>query len=77
MLTQLPALTTPRLLLSALTATDIPQIITYAGDENISRYTLNIPHPYQEKDAVFWLNMASEGLADGSKYIFAVRDKAT
>lgn len=77
MLTRLPQLTTERLLLSAPTTDDLPQIILYAGDEKIARYTLNIPHPYQEKDATFWLNMASEGLADGSKYIFAVRDKAT
>jgi RimJ/RimL family protein N-acetyltransferase len=70
-------LTTERLRLSALTEADIPLIVRYANNNNVARYTANIPHPYGEKDAVFWLNMAAEGLKGKNHFIFALRDKET
>ncbi|WP_044102634.1 GNAT family N-acetyltransferase [Neolewinella persica] len=73
----LPELITERLRLSALTVTDIPLIVRYADNNKVARYTANIPHPYTEKDAVFWLNLANEGLKRNNHFIFALRDKET
>jgi RimJ/RimL family protein N-acetyltransferase len=73
----LPELTTERLRLSALTEADVPLIVQYAGNNEVARYTANIPHPYVEKDAIFWLNLASEGLKGNNHFIFALRDKET
>ncbi|MGD1840616.1 MAG: GNAT family N-acetyltransferase [Thermonemataceae bacterium] len=71
-----PQLTTERLCLNALQVKDIPAIVTYAADVRITQYTLNIPTPYAEKDAVYWLNMAQEGFKEGTHFIFANRKKA-
>lgn len=71
------ALRTDRLLLSALRATDIPQIVAYANNFKVAQYTKNIPHPYREKDAVFWLNLANTGKMSGTKFIWAIRNPDT
>lgn len=68
-----PFLKTERLALNQLVAADIPKIVEYAGNPKIAQMTLNIPDPYAEKDAIFWLNMANQGFVNGSKYIFAIR----
>jgi len=73
----LPELTTERLRLSALTEADIPLIVHYANNNNVARYTANLPHPYAAADAAFWLNMASEGLKEKNHFIFALRNKET
>ncbi|MFK8164025.1 MAG: GNAT family N-acetyltransferase [Lewinella sp.] len=73
----LPELTTVSLRLSALSEADIPLIVHYANNNYVARYTANIPHPYSEADAVFWLNMASEGLKEKNHFIFALRNKET
>jgi RimJ/RimL family protein N-acetyltransferase len=70
-------LRTTRLLLAPLRVEDIPKIVEYAGNEKVSRYTLNIPHPYLEKDAIYWLNLAHQGRKSGEKYIFSIRDGET
>lgn len=70
-----PQLQTERLLLSQLTANDIPQIIHLAANKRISDYTLNLPFPYQENDAIFWLNLANQGFKNGTHLILAVRQK--
>ena len=67
-------LTTERLLLSPPTATDRDRIVELANDPLIGEMTLNIPYPYVAEDADFWIQMAADGLADGSKYVFAVRN---
>jgi RimJ/RimL family protein N-acetyltransferase len=74
---KLPTLASERIILSALKVADIPTIVSYAGDEKIAATTSNLPHPYFEKDAIFWLNMANQGFQDKSKYIFAIRLKET
>lgn len=73
----LPELSTERLNLSALTAVDIPLIVWYANNREVAKYTANIPHPYAEKDAVFWLNMANAGVKQNNHFVFALRDKET
>ena len=76
-MTKIPTLTTQRLSLGELFAADIPTIVQYAGNPNVAEHLLNLPHPYYEKDAIFWINMAQQGWADGSKCIFGIRLKDT
>lgn len=70
-----PQLETKRLILGEVFATDIPQIIEYAGNNNIAKNTLNIPHPYEEKDALFWLNSIHQGLKNQTQFTFGIRLK--
>ncbi len=52
---------------------DIPNIVRLAGSYNIYQNTENIPHPYSEMDAVYWLNTAYQGVRDGTHYVLAIR----
>jgi len=72
-----PKIETLRLVLSELKAKDIPRIVQYASNETISANTLNIPYPYHEKDAIYWLNQAFIGFKEGSQYIWGIRLKPT
>ena len=67
-----PLLKTERLCLRALKASDIPNIISLANNAKVADMTLNIPHPYQEKDAINWISTACEGFEDQSHFIFAI-----
>mgnify|MGYP000539146346 CR=1 FL=1 len=72
---QLPQIETERLMLNELKADDIRDIVKYASNKKISDYTLNLPHPYSEQDAIYWINLAHQGLKYGTNYIFAIRLK--
>lgn len=72
---QLPRIITERLVLTELKASDIPIIVKYAANKSISDYTLNLPFPYTEKDAVYWVNLANQGLKNKTHFIFAIRLK--
>lgn len=72
---RLPEIETERLVLKELMAADIPLIVQYAANRNISSYTLNLPFPYAEKDAIYWINMANQGLKSKTHLIFAIRLK--
>ena len=71
------SLTTPRLLLSPPRVADIPTIVELLNDHTVSRYTAHIPFPYTEDDAVYWVNLANRSRRDGSKQVFAIRDRET
>ncbi len=68
-----PILTGQRLVLSKLTATDLPRIVLLAADPRVSAYTVNLPHPYRERDAIFWLNLAEQGFLRDTHLILAIR----
>lgn len=70
-----PKIETNRLILGRLSYKDIPKIIEYAGNKKVAETTLNIPHPYEEKDAVFWINSANIGLESKTQYTFGIRTK--
>lgn len=72
-----PQIETHRLLLRKLTFTDIPQIIEYAGNQKVAETTLNIPYPYTEEDAIFWLNSANVGFANQTQFTFGISTKTT
>lgn len=67
---QFPEIVTEKLLLTELKSSDISQIVNYAANKNISANTLNLPYPYTEKDAVYWINLANQGFKNGSHLVF-------
>jgi len=76
-MTTFPTLHTPRLTLGQLEISDIPNIVEYAGSPNIAKMLRDLPHPYAEKDAIFWLNLANQGFANQTEYIFKLGLKET
>jgi len=69
-----PEIETTRLILNKPSLKDVPKIVEYAGSPAIAEMTLNLPHPYEEKDAIFWLNSANQGFKNKSQFTFAIRD---
>ncbi|MDZ7693857.1 MAG: GNAT family N-acetyltransferase [Balneolaceae bacterium] len=67
-----PLIETDRIRLRKPRVKDIPRIMEYADNPKVSDMTLNIPHPYQEEDAIFWLNMANKGFEGRLHFIFAI-----
>lgn len=72
-----PTIETDRLILRQPTSLDIPVIVRLANDPDIADGTLNMPHPYLEKNAIFWINMSYQGFDTGEQFIFAVELKET
>nr|WP_315031970.1 GNAT family N-acetyltransferase [uncultured Chryseobacterium sp.] len=70
-----PILETERLILSSLEEKDIPFIVEYLQHRIYSDLTSNIPYPYTENDAKFWLKMAKEAFEENSGYTFGIRNK--
>ncbi len=77
MLPEFPRLTTPRLLLRAFAEADVPRLISLAGDYEVARNTLNIPHPYTQADAQHWLRLTQQGYAQHTAYAFELELRAT
>lgn len=73
----IPEKSTNRLILKSVLLSDIPKVIEYAGNKKIADNTLNIPHPYSEKDAIFWLNSINQGLRTKTQFTFGIRLKET
>jgi len=72
-----PTLDTERLLLRQPVVRDIPTIVQLANEPTVANMTLNIPYPYQESDAVYWLNAANQGFASGLHRVFAIELRQT
>ncbi|MFS4491544.1 GNAT family N-acetyltransferase [Maribacter sp. 2308TA10-17] len=70
-----PTLTTERLILNQIQPADIPEIVSYAGNSNITDNTRTMPHPYFEEDAIAWMNMANQGFKAMNLFMFAIRLK--
>jgi len=77
MLADFPRLTTPRLLLRAFAEVDVPGLIALAGNYEVAKNTLNIPHPYTEADARQWLHLTRQGFEQQRAYAFALELRAT
>lgn len=71
-----PEIETSRLVLTELKSEYISQIVKYASNQNISAHTMNLPFPYTEKDAIYWINLANEGFRNKTNFIFGIRLKA-
>jgi len=76
-MTEFPTLHTPRLILGQLEIGDIPVILKYVDNPKITNNLRNVPHPYYEKDAIFWLNMVRQGFDSQTDYTFRLGLKET
>lgn len=72
-----PKIETQRLILDKLKLEDVSLIAKYAGDRAVSKFTLNIPFPYEEKDAIWWVNNAQKCFEEKSQYTFGIYLKDT
>lgn len=70
-----PSLQTERLVLNQLQLEDIDTVVQLAGNENIARMTLNIPHPYEAEDAKWWITNSHRCFEEGTQYTFAIRQQ--
>ncbi|QKG57232.1 GNAT family N-acetyltransferase [Hymenobacter sp. BRD128] len=67
----------PRLRLRAFTLADVPRLVALAGNYEVAKNTLNIPHPYREEDARRWVQLTQENYAQQTSYAFAIELLAT
>jgi ribosomal-protein-alanine N-acetyltransferase len=72
MVIEFPRIRTPRLLLRAFALADVPRLVTLAGNYEVAKNTLNIPHPYSEEDAHRWVQLTQENYAQQTGYAFAM-----
>lgn len=71
-MSDLPTLTTARLILRAFRHLDAPTVQRLAGDPDIADTTLNIPHPYEPGVAEAWIATHAEAFARGEMATFAI-----
>ena len=64
--------TTDRLLLRRLKLEDAPHIVTFAGDYDVAKMTLNIPHPYPPDEAMPFIKRSYKTWEEGTAYSFAI-----
>jgi len=67
-----PRIYTNKLILRKLEVEDFPSLIQYANNKNISEVIVNIPHPYQEPNAVFRMTYIVSGFKKKERYCFAI-----
>ena len=67
-----PQLSTLRLRLRAFTLADVPALVALAGNYDVAKNTLNIPHPYAEEDARRWVQLTQENYQQQTGYAFAL-----
>ncbi|QKG53238.1 GNAT family N-acetyltransferase [Hymenobacter sp. BRD67] len=72
-----PQLVTPRLRLRAFTLADVPRLVVLAGNYEVAKNTLNIPHPYLEEDGRRWVQLTEENYVQQTGYAFAIELLAT
>lgn len=70
-----PELNTKRLKLRKIRVEDIEALVRYANNKKISDHIINIPHPYQEPNAVFRISYVHQGFVAGTRYVFAIAIK--
>lgn len=66
---------TDRLILNQPVESDIKNIKSLLNEKIFSELTVNIPYPYSESDAEFWINLSKIGLQKMEQLIFAIRLK--
>jgi ribosomal-protein-alanine N-acetyltransferase len=70
-------LRTARLLLRSFEREDVPAVVRLAGVKEIAATTLNIPHPYAEKDARGYFAKAGKDFRAGRSVSFAITVAST
>ncbi len=61
-----------RVKLRKLQMKDAVDIFEYAKDYAVSRYTQNMPYPYERKDAVWWVNDSAKNLKNKKRYTYGI-----
>ncbi|MFP4563458.1 MAG: GNAT family N-acetyltransferase [Bacteroidota bacterium] len=72
---ELPIITLERLVLRPFTLDDAKLIQKYAGDKEIAKMTLNIPHPYEDGMAEEWINTHFDDYNNGKSLTLAITNK--
>jgi [ribosomal protein S5]-alanine N-acetyltransferase len=70
-----PTLYTQRLILRPFELSDSKRVQELAGDPKIAQTTLNIPHPYEDGMAEFWINTHKSNFEQGKLATFAMVTK--
>lgn len=70
-----PKIQTNRLILNRLELDDMPAIYEYASNANVAKFLVNMPEPYQLKDAEFWIKNSWTKFESKEQYTFAIRLK--
>ncbi|QVK21583.1 GNAT family N-acetyltransferase [Mycoplasmatota bacterium] len=71
------SLKTDRLLLRSLSIQDSDRIEELAGEYDVAKTTLNIPHPYPKGSAKEFINGVLNAEESGKVVIFAITEKTT
>ncbi len=71
-----PVLTTARLVLRPMTASDGPDVQKWASDFEVADTALNIPHPYPDGLAEEWIAVHGRAWCEGSEAVFAITARA-
>ena len=72
-----PTFETERLILRPFELSDSQEAQRLAGDYDIAKTTLSIPHPYPDGAAESWIKFVREAAESGRVYAFAVTEKET
>ncbi|WP_054024944.1 GNAT family N-acetyltransferase [Bacillus sp. FJAT-28004] len=70
-----PRFETNRLILRLFEASDANMVQTLAGNEEVARTTLSIPHPYPDGAAEAWIERTRNAYQKGEIYSFAMVKK--
>lgn len=73
----IPKLETKRLLLRPFLLADAPEVNVLAGNYEVYKTTLNVPHPYSEEMAVAWISEHDHDLVLRNLYHWAVINRDT
>jgi len=76
-MTQMPTLTSERLLLRPHTLADALDVQRFAGDIEIAKTTLNIPHPYEDGLAEAWIETHQDAWENASLLALAITEVNT
>lgn len=68
----LPTLETERLLLRPFAADDRSAVQTILGDQSVTRTLLDIPYPFTDEDADFWIRAGHAGIQMDILFPFAI-----
>lgn len=71
-----PQLGTTRVRLIGLQRVDVSQIVLKAGNKKIADTIINLPHPYEDSDAIHWIDLAFQHFEEGKGVVFAIRMKS-
>ncbi len=72
-----PDLKTDRLVLRGFTLNDAKDVQRMAGNINVAKMTLNIPHPYRDGMAEEWINSHPVKLKAGTQLSYAITSSET